>query len=191
MRDRTRAVFVILSLALLATTASAGKLALQRDAETSTPPAPAPAPGDGEPTLVIPGIEIDPVEAAGLAHAPTADTPLPPPVIAFLELAPLQVQQIFEQRVALASQVHPLIVNIVARETLLRELLEAGDNPAAIGVVILEIRQLYGGIVAAHVQYRVAVESVLDAEQRERLAALRVARELQPLLPAFAALGLL
>ena len=112
-------------------------------------------------------------------------------VIHFLQLRADQVEGLRQLLQLRREAVVPLLHGIVERERRLHELLSSGGDPADIGQLIIEIHHLYQLIVRAQQDFIAGFAGLLDQDQRQRLATIRLAVELQPLLPAFRRLHLL
>ena len=121
----------------------------------------------------------------------SSDAPCPLQIVVqFLQLQPAQVQ-IFEQLLqARQTAVAPLFQGIAQREQQLEALLNSGGNPAQIGVLVIQIHALQQQIVQTQQGFLANLANLLDRDQQERLAALRVAAQLQPVVPAFQPLQL-
>ncbi len=110
----------------------------------------------------------------------------------FLHLTPAQVEQwqglLETQEAALA----PLREQLRDTERALGELLR-GENPdpAAVGDLVLQGKQIKEQMGQVHRSYLEGFEGMLDAEQAQRLTAIRRAERLEPLFPAFRLFGLL
>ena len=112
-------------------------------------------------------------------------------VAQFLTLAPEQVQalaQLIQQR---DQALGPIQQEIAAREQLIEQLVASGGDPAQIGQLVIEVHQLRQAAQAVQAQFLASVRSVLNGQQQERWAQAQMAAQLQPVVPAFAALGLL
>ena len=120
-----------------------------------------------------------------------ADAPCPLQIVVqFLQLQAAQVS-IFEQLLqARQTAVAPLFQGIAQREQQLEALLNSGDNPAQIGVLVIQIHTLQQQIVQTQQGFLANLANLLDHDQQERLAAVHVAAQLQPVVPAFQLLQL-
>ncbi|MCH9646974.1 MAG: Spy/CpxP family protein refolding chaperone [Deltaproteobacteria bacterium] len=109
-----------------------------------------------------------------------------------LQLDELQVEQWGAIRVATAEAVEPIAAEIEALQGELDELL-ASDNPdpAAVGELILALRNLRQQILAIGQAATGEFEALLSEEQAQRLNAVRRAARLQRVLPAFRVFHLL
>jgi hypothetical protein len=121
-----------------------------------------------------------------------ADAPSPLQIVVqFLQLQPAQ-QPIFGQLLQTRQTVvAPLFQGIAQREQQLEALLDSGGNPAQIGLLVLQIHALQLQIVHAQQGFLTNLENLLDQDQQQRLAAVRLAAQLQPVVPAFQSLQLL
>src|SRR5262245_30537858 len=108
-----------------------------------------------------------------------------------LQLAPEQVQAVGQLLQARQAALAPILLQIAQREQRIRELVEAGGNPAEIGVLMLQVHQLQQAAAAAQSQFLAGFAGVLNDEQRQRWEQVRIAAQLQPVLPAFQALQIL
>jgi hypothetical protein len=112
-------------------------------------------------------------------------------VVHFLQLRPDQVEGLRQLLQARQEAVSPLVKGLVEREQRLRELLEAGGTPSEVGQVVIEIHFLQGQLMQVQQDFLTQWENLLDAEQRQRLEAVRWAARLQSVVPAFHQLQLL
>jgi hypothetical protein len=107
-------------------------------------------------------------------------------VAAFLQLRPGQaaeLQQLVQTRQATIS---PLLT---AAQTLIQQLailLNSGGNPAQIGTALIQIHALQQKIGQVQQAFLSQFVSTLDPDQLQKLQAVQVAAQLQPILPAFA-----
>lgn len=124
-----------------------------------------------------------------------AEDEIPAPlrvVIHFLQLDEFQAQTLVrlmtEQRLRLA----PIAAEIAQRQRYLDHLLGTEEpNPVEIGVLILQIRELKQHAEAIQHTVRNHFASVLNFDQQDRLKTIVLADSLQPVLPAFEAVGLI
>ena len=111
-------------------------------------------------------------------------------VAQFLALAPEQVQavaQLLQQR---EQALAPIQQQIAAREQQIAQLLANGGDPVAIGQLMIEVHQLRQAAQGVQAQFLASFQSVLTEPQRQRWAQVRMAAQLQPVVPAFQALRL-
>jgi hypothetical protein len=113
-------------------------------------------------------------------------------VARFLQLSVDQVMQwdvLLEQRKA---TVEPLRQTLADVETQLEQLLaEEAPDPATVGSLVIQAKDLKGQIADANHAYVEGFEAMLTVEQAGRLAFIRRAEAAQPLFPAFRLFGLL
>ena len=113
---------------------------------------------------------------------------LPPPVqvvVQFLQLRPDQ-QQVFGQLLqARQTAVTPLLVGIEQRVLQLEALLNSGGNPGEVGVLVVQIHALQQQVAQVQQSFLANLANLLDQDQRQRLAAVHIAAQLQPVVPAF------
>ena len=108
-----------------------------------------------------------------------------------LQLRPDQIEDLVGLMQLRREAATPVQQQIRAREELLRQLVQAGDNPTAIGRQVLELRELRHQLARIQTRFLHAFEDLLDPDQLDRWRAVRVAARLSPVLPAFGALALL
>lgn len=133
------------------------------------------------------------LEQMQTASAP-ADSEAPTPievVVQFLQLTPTQQQQFGQLLQARQAAVAPLLVGIQQRVQQLEALLSSGGNPAEVGALVIQIHALQQQVVQIQQAFLANLANLLDAEQQQRLQAVRISAQLQPVLPAFQALSLL
>jgi Spy/CpxP family protein refolding chaperone len=138
--------------------------------------------------LVEQDIVVEPFDAEG----EVPDQPRRAAIARFLQLTEEQVATWDELLAAREEAVKPLREELRSIEEQLRELLQ-GENPdpTAVGTLVLAGKTLREGIAAAHKTYLEGFEAMLSPEQKGRLGAIRRAAHLAPLVPAFAAFGLI
>jgi hypothetical protein len=121
-------------------------------------------------------------------QAATVDGEAPPPVqvvVQFLQLRPDQ-QQVFGQLLqARQTAVTPLLAGIQQRVQQLEALLNSGGNPGDVGVLVVQIHALQQQVAQVQQSFLANLANLLDQEQRQRFAAVHLAAQLQPVLPAF------
>lgn len=148
------------------------------------------APGFEESELALSILPLNEIAAAP-GEAPAL--PRPKEVVArFLSFTPEQVAQWDALLETLQATVRPLAQQIAANDRQLADLLkQPSPDPAAIGNLILANRGLREQIRQAHQVYLTAFEALLTAPQKEKLAFIRRAERVQPIIPAFKVLGLI
>ncbi|MDH3626349.1 MAG: hypothetical protein OEV00_07820 [Acidobacteriota bacterium] len=108
-----------------------------------------------------------------------------------LELDEFQIGNSIELLTVRRQAVLPLAREIDLLEHALEELIKSDDpNPAAIGVLVLQIRELRQAIGSHQQTFIEAFVSQLDEDQQGRLARINLAASVAPVLPAFKKLGL-
>jgi hypothetical protein len=119
------------------------------------------------------------------------DAPAPVQIaVQFLQLQPAQVP-VFEQLLqARQTAVTPLFQGIAQREQQIQALVQSGGNPAEIGVLVIQVSALQQQIVQTQQAFLENLANLLDTDQQQRLAAVSLAAQLQPVVPAFEALQL-
>lgn len=106
-------------------------------------------------------------------------------VVQFLQLRPDQVQEFGVLLQARQAAVVPVLQAIQQRTQQLEALLNSGAGPVEIGVLVIQIHALQQQVAQAQQSFLSKFTSLLDAEQQQRLEAVRIAAQLQPILPAF------
>jgi hypothetical protein len=125
------------------------------------------------------------------AEEGNADAPSPLQIVVqFLQLQPSQLPIFGQLLQARQTAVTPLFQGIAQREQQLEALVSSGGNPAQIGVLVLQIHALQQQIVQTQQVFLANLASLLDQGQQQRLAAVAMATQLQPVVPAFQVLQL-
>lgn len=112
-------------------------------------------------------------------------------VASFLHLSPDQIgvlQNLLEERQVTTT---PIRKEVAVLEKQLEGFIATGENPAAIGLTLLNIHERRRAIEMIRAEFLASFQGHLNDPQRQSLERLRQAAQLQPLLPAFAHLGLL
>jgi hypothetical protein len=118
--------------------------------------------------------------------AGSSDAPSPIQVVAqFLQLRPDQEQQFGQLLQARQAAVVPLLQGIQQRVQQLQALLDSGGNPADVGMIVIQIHALQRQVAQQQQDFLSKFVSLLGPEQQQRLEAVRIAAQLQPILPAF------
>ena len=118
--------------------------------------------------------------------AGNADAPSPIQIVAqFLQLRPDQVQEIGQLLQARQTAVVPLLQGILQREQQLQALLDSGGSPADVGMMVIQIHALQRQVAQQQQDFLSKFVSLLAPDQQQRLEAVRIAAQLQPILPAF------
>ena len=118
--------------------------------------------------------------------AGNGEAPSPIQVVAqFLQLRPDQVQELGRLLQVRQAAVVPLLQGIQQRAQQLEALLNSGSNPANVGMLVIQIHTLQQQVAQAQQDFLSKFMNLLDLEQQQRLEAIRIAAQLQPILPAF------
>lgn len=134
-------------------------------------------------TAIVEVVAVEP--ESGWPHAVA-------PVAAFLELDEVQtvmlVQLLQQRRIA----AEPYALELKRREAALAVLLQSvHPDPSLVGQIVLEIRQLHRAVAGIQIEFLVRFRGLLDQEQLQRLAFIRAAVAVQPVIPAFVGLHLI
>jgi Spy/CpxP family protein refolding chaperone len=124
------------------------------------------------------------IDANGEAPAPIQI------VMQWLQLQPAQVQELGQLLQARQAAAVPLLQGIQQRTKQVEALLNSGGNPAAVGILVFQIHALQQQVAHVQQDFLSKFVSLLDPEQQQRLEAVRIAAQLQPILPAFRELNL-
>ncbi len=106
-------------------------------------------------------------------------------VVQFLQLRPDQVQELGQLLQARQATVDPLLQGIQQRVQQLEALLNSGGSPADVGTLVIQIHALQQQVAQVQQAFLSNFASLLDPDQQQRLEAVRIAAQLQPVLPAF------
>ena len=118
--------------------------------------------------------------------AGNGEAPSPIQVVAqFLQLRPDQVQELGRLLQARQAAVVPLLQGIQQRGRQLEALLNSGGSPADVGMLVIQIHRLQQQVAQVQQDFLSKFVNLLDPEQQQRLEAVRIAGQLQPILPAF------
>jgi len=132
---------------------------------------------------------MEQIQWAAAEGKPEGPTPLQIAVL-FLQIRPDQLtvlEQLLQARQAAAT---PLIAGIRQTTQQLEALLNSGGNPAEAGALVIRIHVLQQQVAQAQQEFLTKFVALLDAEQRQKLEAVRLATQLQPVAPAFQQLHL-
>ena len=117
---------------------------------------------------------------------PNAEETSPLPVVAeFLQLRPGQVSELEQLLQARQAVLVPLFQTAQAKIQQLGILLNTGGNPAQVGLLVIQIHALQQQMGQAQQFFLTHFVAILDAEQLQKLQAVQIAAQLQPILPAF------
>ena len=118
--------------------------------------------------------------------AGNGEAPSPIQVVAqFVQLRPDQVQELGQLLQARQAAVVPLLQEIQQRVQKLEALLNSGGSPANVGMLVIQIHTLQQEVEQVQQDFLSKLVNLLDPEQQQRLEAVRIASQLQPILPAF------
>jgi hypothetical protein len=106
-------------------------------------------------------------------------------VAEFLQLRPGQVSELEQLLQARQAALVPLFQTAQTLIQQLAVLLNSGGNPAQVGVLVIQIHALQQQMAQAQQGFLTQFVAILDAEQLQKLQAVQVAVQLQPILPAF------
>jgi hypothetical protein len=106
-------------------------------------------------------------------------------VVQFLQLRSDQVQEFGQLLQARQAAVVPLLQGIQQRVQRLEALLNSGGSPASVGMLAIQIHILQQQVAHVQQDFLSKFVDLLDPEQQQRLEAVRIAAQLQPILPAF------
>ena len=106
-------------------------------------------------------------------------------VAEFLQLQPAQISELGQLLQTRQATIVPLFQTLQSLTQQLGMLLNSSGSLAQIGAVVIQIHAEQQQIVAAQQAFLTQFTAILDAEQLQRLQAVQVAAQLQPILPAF------
>ena len=106
-------------------------------------------------------------------------------IAAFLQLQPGQVTELETLLQARQATLAPLVLQVQALAQQVDALLNSGGNPAQIGVLVIQIHALQQQIAQGQQAFLSQFLGLLTPDQIQRLQAVEVAIQLQPVLPAF------
>jgi hypothetical protein len=117
---------------------------------------------------------------------PSAQETSPLQVVAeFLQLRPGQVSEFEQLLQARQTTLVPLFQAAQALTQQLAVLLNSGGNPPQVGILVIQIHALQQQMAQAQQAFLTQFVAILDAEQLQKLQAVQIAAQLQPILPAF------
>jgi hypothetical protein len=106
-------------------------------------------------------------------------------VAEFLQLRPGQISELEQLLQARQTTLVPLFQTAQALIQQLGALLNSGGNPAQVGILVIQIHALQQQMAQAQHAFLTQFVAILDAEQSQKLQAVQIAAQLQPILPAF------
>ena len=117
---------------------------------------------------------------------PSAEETSPLQVVAaFLQLSPGQVSELGQLLQARQTTLVPLFQTAQTLIQQLGNLLNSGGNPAQVGTLVIQIHALQQQMAQAQQSFLTQFVSILDPQQLQKLQAVQIAAQLQPILPAF------
>jgi hypothetical protein len=106
-------------------------------------------------------------------------------VAEFLQLQPGQVSELEQLLQARQAAIVPLFQTAQAVIQQLGILLNTGGNPVQVGVLVIQIHALQQQMGQTQQSFLSHFVGILDVEQVQKLQAVQIAAQLQPILPAF------
>ena len=103
----------------------------------------------------------------------------------FLQLQSGQVSELEQLLQARQATLVPLFQTAQALIQQLGNLLNSGGNPAQVGILVIQIHGLQQQMAQAQQSFLTQFVAILDQEQLQKLQAVQIAAQLQPILPAF------
>ena len=166
--------------------ASLAMLLMNCDTARAQKPALKSAPVTIAPDLTKLNIEkvLQQLQAANIQPNSQESSPLQV-VAEFLQLRPGQVSELEQLLQARQATLVPLFQTAQTLIQQLDTLLNSGGNPAQVGVLVIQIHALQQQMVQAQQGFLTQFVVILDAEQLQKLHAVQIAAQLQPILPAF------
>jgi hypothetical protein len=117
---------------------------------------------------------------------PSTDETSPLQVVAeFLQLQPGQVSALEQLLQARQAALVPLFQTAQTLVQQLAVLLNSGGNPAQVGVLVIQTHGLQQQIAQVQQAFLTQFVGILAPEQLQKLQAVQIAIQLQPILPAF------
>jgi hypothetical protein len=106
-------------------------------------------------------------------------------VAEFLQLQPGQLSALEQLLQARQATLVPLLQTAQTLIQQLANVLNAGGNPAQVGVLVIQIHALQQQMAQAQQGFLTQFVAILNPEQLQKLQAVQIAAQLQPILPAF------
>jgi hypothetical protein len=107
-------------------------------------------------------------------------------VAEFLQLRPAQASELGQLLQARQTTIAPLLASAQTLIQQLGVLLNSGGNPTQIGTALIQVHALQQQIGQVQQAFLTQFVAILDSDQPQRLQAVQLAAQLQPILPAFA-----
>ena len=106
-------------------------------------------------------------------------------IAAFLQLRPGQIGQLEQLLQTRQEALTPRIQQLQALGQQLDALLASGGNPVQVGLTVIQIHAVQQQVAQIQQSFVSQLIAMLDADQLQRLHAVQIAAQLQPILPAF------
>jgi hypothetical protein len=106
-------------------------------------------------------------------------------VAEFLQLQPGQVSELQQLLQARQAALVPIFQTAQGLTQQLALLLNSGGNPAQVGILVIQIHTLQQQAGQTQQAFLAQFVASLDPEQLQKLQAVQIAAQLQPILPAF------
>ncbi len=151
----------------------------QKSAPKSAPAAPAVDLSKLNIEKILLELQTTKIQASG------QETPPLQVVADFLQLRPGQVSELEQLLQERQATLVPLFQKAQALIYQLGALLNSGGNPVQVGVLVIQIHALQQQMAQAQQRFLSQFVAILDADQLQRLQAVQIAAQLQPILPAF------
>jgi hypothetical protein len=172
---KTGFAFALLAILLV----SSGQALAQKPAAKPAPVVPTPDLGKLDIGKILEQAQTRKVQA-------NAEETSPLQVVAeFLQLRPGQASELGQLLEARQAAIVPLLQAAQALGQQLGILLNTGGNPVQVGVLVIQIHALQQQIGQAQQSFLSQFVAILDVEQAQKLQAVQIAAQLQPILPAF------
>jgi len=171
---KTRIALALLAIALTTCTAVyAQKPGLKAPSATSTPD--------------VTKLTVDKILQLQAATGPQSNGEITPlhVVAEFLQLTPAQMTELGQFLQTRQATLMPLVQTLQPLTQQLGILLNSGGSPEQIGAVVIQIHAVQQQIVQAQQTFLTQFTAILDPEQLQKLQAVQIAAQLQPILPAF------
>jgi hypothetical protein len=176
MTKKTRFAFALLCIVLIGGIAAHA----QKPATKIVPATTAPDLSKLNLEKILQGLQTANIQSDGQETSPL-DV-----VAAFLELNPGQTAELEQLLQARQATLTPLLTAAQTLTQQLAALLNSGGNPAQIGTALIQIHTLQQKIGQVQQAFLTQFVSTLAPDQVQKLQAVQVAAQLQPILPAFA-----
>jgi hypothetical protein len=168
-------VFALLAVAFLSCDGAQAQKPVAKSAATATTP---------DLTKLNIGKVLQQLQTTNVQPSDEETSPLQV-VAEFLQLRPGQVSEMGQLLQGRQSTLVPLFQTAQALIQQLGTLLSSGGNPAQVGALVIQIHGLQQQMGQVQQVFLTQFTGMLDAEQLQRLQAVQIAAQLQPILPAF------